>query len=94
MADGGHFEDSLLSALGHTIGACLGADRRGRPSGPAVGQTVGACLGADRRGLHALNAVFARTLAAAPAVRIPDLALSLVLEDTVPFTCTTSGSLF
>ena len=44
-------------------------------------------------GWIALNAVPARTLAAAPLVRIPDLALSLVLEDTVPFTYTTSGSL-
>ena len=44
-------------------------------------------------GSAALNAVLARTLAAAPPVRIPDLALSLVLEDTVALAFTTSGSL-
>ena len=41
----------------------------------------------------ALNAVLAQTLASAPPVRIPDVALSLVLEDTVPLTYTTSRSL-
>ena len=44
-------------------------------------------------GRATLNAVLARALAAAPPIRIPDLASSLVLEDTMLLTYITSGSL-